>query len=147
MMASYFWVGSISYNSWMPNKLVCRIMVIGSTPPVFMGCFSQLPLYKIWGGTSFFMFLSPCGRRARNYEIRSLFMTTNGKFFCQCNYLFFTNFTFTFPIICGHCEAYSSDNFIIFIPHWCCNTSEPFYSLLVFNKITFLLHFAYLTMY
>src|SRR5699024_1510872 len=72
MMASYFWVGSISYNSWMPNKLVCRIMVIGSTPPVFMGCFSQLPLYKSWGGTSFFMFLSPCGRRARNYEIRSL---------------------------------------------------------------------------
>src|SRR5699024_3067886 len=30
MIVSYFWVGSISYNSWMLNKLGCRIMVIGS---------------------------------------------------------------------------------------------------------------------
>src|SRR5690625_511502 len=36
IIASYFWVGSISYNSWMPNRLGCRIMVIRSTPPVFL---------------------------------------------------------------------------------------------------------------
>ncbi|WP_343795013.1 hypothetical protein, partial [Gracilibacillus halotolerans] len=27
--------------------------------------------YKIWGGASFFMFLSPCHTRAGNYEIHS----------------------------------------------------------------------------
>ena len=61
----------MSYNSWMPNKLGCRIMVIGSTPPVFL-CFSQLPLYKIWGGTSFFVSSKPYGTRAKNYEIHSI---------------------------------------------------------------------------
>src|SRR5699024_5682157 len=70
-MASYFWVGSISYSSWMPNKLGCRIMVIGSTPPVFLWFYSQLPLYKIWGGTSFFVSQVHWGTRAKNYEIHS----------------------------------------------------------------------------
>src|SRR5699024_7670724 len=70
-MASYFWVGSISYSSWMPNKLGCRIMVIGSTPPVFLWFYSQLPLYKIWGGTSFFVSQIHWGTRAKNYEIHS----------------------------------------------------------------------------
>src|SRR5699024_4463192 len=39
IISSYFWVGSMSYSSWMPNKLGCRIMVIGSIPPVSIGCF------------------------------------------------------------------------------------------------------------
>jgi len=71
MIASYFWVGSLVYNSWMLNKLGFSIMVIGSTPPVFWLVFDQLPLYKIWGGTSFFAFSNPCPVRARNYEIDS----------------------------------------------------------------------------
>jgi len=55
MIASYFWVGSLVYNSWMLNKLGFSIMVIGSTPPIFLGSCDYLPLYKIWGGTSFFV--------------------------------------------------------------------------------------------
>src|SRR5690625_1831110 len=39
IISSYFSVGSISYNSWMPNKLGCCIMVIGSTLlQSFYGC-------------------------------------------------------------------------------------------------------------
>ena len=70
-MALYFWVGSFVYNSWMLKRHGCRIMVIGSTPPVFWLVFEQLPLYKIWGGTSFFVLLNPCHVRARKYEIHS----------------------------------------------------------------------------
>src|SRR5690554_5787421 len=35
IIASYRWVGSIAYNSLMLNKLSCRIIGIGSSPPVF----------------------------------------------------------------------------------------------------------------
>src|SRR5699024_4526059 len=74
MIASYFWVGSLVYNSWMLNKLGFSIMDIGSTPPVFWLVFDQLPLHKIWGGTSFFVFLNPCAVKARNYEIDSIYL-------------------------------------------------------------------------
>src|SRR5699024_10562151 len=86
-MASYFWVGSISYSSWMPNKLGCRIMVIGSTPPVFLWFYSQLPVYKIWGGTSFFVSQIHWGTRAKNYEIHSckLYMELCNVYIDECN--------------------------------------------------------------
>src|SRR5699024_1803619 len=77
IIASYFWVGSISYNSWMLNRLGCRIMVMGSTPPVFWLVFVQLPLYKIWGGTSFFVLWHPCPARDGNYEIHSIYKLFN----------------------------------------------------------------------
>src|SRR5699024_3850653 len=70
-MASDFWVGSISYSSWMTNKLGRRIMVIGSTSSVFLLFYSQPPLYKHWGGPSFFVSLIHWGTRAKNYEIHS----------------------------------------------------------------------------
>ena len=37
-------------------------MVIGSTPTVLVGCFSQLLLYKTWGGSSFLRFKSLAGQ-------------------------------------------------------------------------------------
>src|SRR5699024_2132346 len=55
-IALYFSGGAMSHNSWILNKLDCCIMVIGSTPLVFGLVYDQLPLYKIWGGTSFLYF-------------------------------------------------------------------------------------------
>jgi transposase len=39
-------------------------MVIRSTPPVFLWFSSQLPLYRNWGGTSFFSSQTPCVHQA-----------------------------------------------------------------------------------
>src|SRR5699024_7304329 len=58
----------------MLNKLGFSIMDIGSTPPVFWLVFGQLPLYKIWGGTSFFAFSNSFPVRDRNYDIDSYTM-------------------------------------------------------------------------
>src|SRR5690625_708288 len=60
-MASYFWVGSISYNSWMPNKLGCRIMVIRSTPSVFLW-FCRYYHYTRFGEVLLFLTLKTVGR-------------------------------------------------------------------------------------
>src|SRR5690625_1936582 len=63
IIASYFWVGSMLYNSWMPNRLGCRIMVIRSTPSVFLW-FCGYYHYTRFGEVLLFSSLKTDGRQA-----------------------------------------------------------------------------------